>query len=305
MSKIYKALEKAEKERERVGHPPPSREGQEERKGESYELRPEVSKTEPWVSDRSLVSILQPGSLAAEQFRKLRTYLLRGKNSEFPKTVMVTSATNAEGKTFVSANLAAGIVQDLHAHALMVDCDMRSPQLSRWFGLSEDKGLSEYLSGDGSLSDLLKKTGVEKLSILSGGAVRDNPTELIASKKMETLIDELKTRYRDRYIIFDSTPLLATTEPEVLAKLVDGIIIVIKAGVTPRETVKQAIASLDKEKIIGFVLNGLEFKSSGLSTRYFGSNGYYYTYGYGYGKGKSNGESRWKKIFPFARKGGG
>jgi Mrp family chromosome partitioning ATPase len=151
----------------------------------------------------------------------------------------------------------------------------------------------------------LKKTAVEKLSILSGGGVRDNPTELIASKKMEALIDELTTRYRDRYIIFDSTPLLATTEPEILAKLVDGIIIVIRAGVTPRETVKQAIASLEKDKIIGFVLNGLEFKSSGLSSRYFGSDGYYYKYGYGYGKGNSNGESRWKKIFPFARKGGG
>lgn len=305
MSKIYKALEKAEKERERVGHPPSSPKEQEERREESREFMPGVSKIKPWVSDQSLVSLSQPGSLAAEQFRKLRTYLLREKSLDFPKTIMVTSATNDEGKTFVSANLAAGIVQDLHAHALMVDCDMRSPQLSQWFGLNEGKGLSDYLAGDGKLDGLLKKTGVEKLSILSGGGVRDNPTELIASKKMEALVDELKTRYRDRYIIFDSTPLLATTEPEVLAKLVDGIIIVIKAGVTPRETVKQAIASLDKEKIIGFVLNGLEFKSSGLSSRYFGSNGYYYKYGYGYGKGKSNGESRWKKIFPFARKGGG
>jgi exopolysaccharide/PEP-CTERM locus tyrosine autokinase len=305
MSKIYKALEKAEKERGRAGHPPSPPEGWEEKKEESREFRPDVSKIEPWVSDRSLVSLSQPGSLAAEQFRKLRTYLLREKSSDFPKTIMVTSATSAEGKTFVSANLAAGIVQDLHAHALMVDCDMRSPQLSRWFGLNEDKGLSDYLAGDGKLDNLLKKTGVEKLSILSGGGVRDNPTELIASKKMEALIDELTTRYRDRYIIFDSTPLLATTEPEILAKLVDGIIIVIRAGVTPRETVKQAIASLEKDKIIGFVLNGLEFKSSGLSSRYFGSDGYYYKYGYGYGKGNSNGESRWKKIFPFARKGGG
>jgi exopolysaccharide/PEP-CTERM locus tyrosine autokinase len=304
MSKIYKALEKAEKERERAGHPPYPPEGREEKKGESHELRPDVSKIEPWVSDRSLVSLSQPGSLAAEQFRKLRTYLLREKSSDFPKTIMVTSATSAEGKTFVSANLAAGIVQDLHAHALMVDCDMRSPQLSQWFGLNGDKGLSDYLAGDGKLDDLLKKTGVEKLSILSGGGVRDNPTELIASKKMEALINELKTRYRDRYIIFDSTPLLATTEPEVLAKLVDGIIIVIRAGVTPRETVKQAIASLDKEKIIGFVLNGLEFKSSGLSSRYFGSNEYYYTYGYGYGKGKSKGQSWLKKILPFRRKNG-
>ncbi len=302
MSKIYKALEKAEKERERVSYPSSSQEIREESKREPQEFMPDVSMIEPLVSDQGLVSLSQPGSLAAEQFRKLRTYLFRDKGSEFPKTIMVTSATNAEGKTFVSANLAVGIVQDFHTHALMVDCDMRSPQLSQWFGLNGDRGLSDYLRGDGKLSDYLKKTGVEKLSILSGGGVRDNPTELIASKKMEALIDELKTRYSDRYIIFDSTPLLATTEPEVLAKLVDGIIIVIRAGVTPRETVKQAIASLEKEKIIGFILNGLEFKTSGLSSRYFGSDGYYYKYGYGYGKGNSNVQGRWKKIFPFRQK---
>lgn len=299
MSKIYKALEKAEMERNRAIPSLPPSGIPEER--EFQDIRPPTTKIDLRNTDRNLVALSQPGSTAAEQFRKLRAYLLREKGSDFPKTVLVTSATSAEGKTLVTANLAVGIAQDLHAHALMVDCDMRSPQLSQWFGLKGNKGLSDYLTGDGNLSDLLKKTGVEKLSILSGGAVRDNPAELIASKRMKGLVEELKTRYRDRHIVFDSTPLLATTEPEILAKLVDGIIIVVKAGVTTRETVKQAIASLDKDKIIGFVLNGLEFKSSGLSTRYFGSNGYYYKYGYGYGKGNSNGQKRWKKFLPFRK----
>ena len=121
---------------------------------------------------------------------------------------------------------------------------------------------------------------------------------------MEALIHELKSRYPDRYVIFDSTPLLATTEPEVLAKFVDGIIVVVHAGVTPRETVKQAIANLDKEKIIGFVLNHVEFKSHGQSLRYFGSGGYYYKHGYGYkyGYGKSKSQppaSQWGKLLRF------
>jgi Mrp family chromosome partitioning ATPase len=121
---------------------------------------------------------------------------------------------------------------------------------------------------------------------------------------MEALVQELKSRYRDRYVIFDSTPLLATAEPEVLAKLVDEILIVVRAGSTPRETVKQAIASLEKKKILGFVLNDVEFKFSGLSSRYFGSDGYSYRYGYGYGYGKKGAkpQSRWGKIFPFKRK---
>jgi Mrp family chromosome partitioning ATPase len=121
---------------------------------------------------------------------------------------------------------------------------------------------------------------------------------------MEALIHELKSRFRDRYVIFDSTPILATAEAEVLAKLVDEILIVVRAGVTPRETLKQAIAQLEKKKVMGCVLNDLEFKFSGLSSRYFGSDGYYYRYGYGYGYGKKEGkpQSRWGRIFPFKKK---
>ena len=137
------------------------------------------------------------------------------------------------------------------------------------------------LWGGGQLSELLMKTEMDKLSILTGGSAQEKPAELIGSRRMEALVHELKLRYNDRYIIFDTTPLLATTEPEVLARLVDGILIVVRAGVTPRETVKQAIASLDPKKIMGFVLNDVTFKSSGLSSRYFGSDGYYTSYGYG------------------------
>jgi Mrp family chromosome partitioning ATPase len=97
---------------------------------------------------------------------------------------------------------------------------------------------------------------------------------------MEALIQELKERYNDRYIILDSTPMLATSEPEVLSKLVDGIVFVVRAGVTPRETIKQAVSTLEKEKILGVVLNDLQFKSSGLTNRYFGSDDSYYGYRY-------------------------
>jgi len=236
-------------------------------------------------SDYPLVSLFEPGSLGAEQFRRLRTHVLKLNLADPPKTIMVTSATEGEGKTFVAANLAAGIAHDLHFHALLVDCDLRNPSLSRWFGVQNGHGLSDYLVGKGNLSDLLVKTRMEKLRILTGGSAQEKPAELIGSKKMEALVHELKSRYPDRYIILDSSPLLATTEPEVLARLVDGILIVVRAGVTPRETVKQAVASLDPKKILGFVLNDVEFKSSGLSSRYFGSDGYYSKYGYGEKKG--------------------
>ncbi len=319
MSKIYEALENAEKERLRKGSSPfpkpreekkttpvlepksermerpalsPAVAAKEEKKAAPV-LEPKRERVErpnivrPPIrldrmgSDRPLVSLFQPGSLGAEQFRRLRTHVLKLNVSDPPKTIMVTSATAGEGKTFVAANLAAGIAHDLHFHALLVDCDLRSPSLSHWFGVQNGHGLSDYLVGRGNLSELLMKTEMDKLMILTGGSAQQKPAELIGSKKMEALVHELKSRYTDRYIIFDATPLLATTEPEVLARLVDGILIVVRAGVTPRETVKQAIASLDPKKILGFVLNDVEFKSSGLSSRYFGSDGYYTQYGYG------------------------
>lgn len=292
MSKIQKALEKAQREKERV----PQRdfllvpEVEEERK-EHPEEAP-VPKTprvvEGIAANQRLVAYYEPGSLAAEQFRKLRTQLLRLRLSRPPRTILVTSANAGEGKTLVSANLAAGIAYDLNAHALLVDCDFRKPSLGQWFSLNNGYGLADYLIGKKEIPELLLKTEVEKLKVLLAGSMQDNPTELIGSAKMQALIQEFKSRYNDRYIILDSTPLLSTSEPEVLSKFVDGIVIVVRAGVTPRENLKQAISSLEKEKILGFVLNDLEFKSAGLISRYFGSDHSYYGYGYGKRKKQKN-----------------
>jgi protein-tyrosine kinase len=282
MSKILKALEKAQRDREIEvfkDRPAaaPSVGRSLEKGGKPFETL-WSKKKEVVVYDQRLAPFFQPGSLAAEQFRKLRTHLLRLRVSHPPRTILVTSALDGEGKTLVATNLAAGIAYDLHSFALLVDCDLRNPRLGHWFGLPDAKGLSEYLTGAGEIPELLMKTEVDKLSILPGGSPLKNPTELIASKKMENLVQELKSRYNDRYIIFDSTPLLATSEPELLSRLVDGVLIVIRAGTTPRETIQQGIASLEKGKILGFVLNDLQFKSSGLASRYFGAGEYYSRY---------------------------
>jgi len=288
LSKIQKALEKAQREKGRI----PQRdfllvlEVEEERKKHPEEAP--VPKTprvvEGIAANQRLVAYYEPESLAAEQFRKLRTQLLRLRLSRPPRTILVTSATAGEGKTLVAANLAAGIAYDLNAYALLLDCDLRRPSLGQWFSLNNGYGLVDYLMGKKEIPELLLKTEVEKLKVLLAGTMQDNPTELIGSEKMQALIQEFKSRYNDRYIILDSPPLLSTSEPEVLSKFVDGIVIVVRAGVTPRETLKEAISSLEKEKIMGFVLNDLQFKSAGLRSRYFGSD--YSYYGHGYGKRK-------------------
>jgi protein-tyrosine kinase len=218
--------------------------------------------------------------MAAEQFRRLRSYIIKPGTENSPKTILVTSAMAGEGKSLIAINLAIAIATELHSHALIVDCDLRNPALSRMFGFHEQKGLSDYLTGDTPLQDLLVKTSVDKLSILPGGATQDNPVELIGSNKMKSLVTDLEARYADRYIILDSSPLLATTEPSVLNEMVDGIVLVIKSGATPRESIQQALKLLDKKKIIGAVLNNMEFKTEAMIRRYFGTNRYYQDYHY-------------------------
>jgi len=305
MGKLYKALEKVEKDRVLENEPdqqpqepaPPAEEANPAPR--PYMGMPQEVKLPSM--DEMLVAYREPGSIAAEQFRKLRTQLLGMRLPSPPKTIMVTSATDSEGKTLVSTNLATVLAHDLRSYALLVDADLRNPSLSRWFGLHAGRGLSDYLTAGASIPELLTKTNVDKLTILSSGSFQANPVELIGSKRMETLVREMRERYSDRYIIFDSSPLLATTEPSVLTRLVDGIILVIRAGVTPRETVQQALATVEREKVLGIVLNDLEFESGGLTARYFGSSEYYYRH-----KSKEKDPDapprNWRRLFPFFKK---
>jgi exopolysaccharide/PEP-CTERM locus tyrosine autokinase len=306
MGKLYKALEKVEKDRvpgtEPVLQPeivPPAEDVKPD-----YDRRPymEMPREVRLPSmDEKLVAYREPGSIAAEQFRKLRTQLLGMRLPTPPKTIMVTSATDTEGKTLVSTNLATVLAHDLSSYALLVDADLRNPSLSRWFALQTGRGLSDYLTAGAGIQELLVKTNVDKLTILPSGSFQTNPVELIGSKKMESLVREMRERYNDRYIIFDSSPLLATTEPSVLTRLVDGIILVVRAGVTPRETVLQALATVEKEKVLGIVLNDLEFESGSLTSRYFGSSDYYYRY-----RNKDKEHEKpprsWRSLFPFFKK---
>lgn len=263
MGKIFEALQKAEEEN--IQAPP-------------AETIAAISPDNTVLNDQ-LVCYFQSNSIVSEQFRKLRTYLLMPNLGTKPKTILITSAFSGEGKSLIAINLAITIAMELQSHALLMDCDLRNPSLSRWFGVDKAKGLSDYLLGNADLPDLIIKTGIEKLSLLTGGSSQENPVELIGSKKMESLVDELKSRYSDRHIILDSSPVLATTEPHVLYKMVDCILLVVRAGATPRGSVQQAIKFLGKEKIIGVILNDMNFKSAALRSRYFGTSQYYPCYG--------------------------
>ena len=169
---------------------------------------------------------------------------------------MVTSTFPGEGKTFVTANLAVSIALGIDEYVLTVDCDLRRPNLHHLFGLSNFKGLHEYLKAEKELPDLLIKTKIDKLSMLTAGSLPSNPTELLSSARMEAFLKEVKDRYQDRFILIDSTPAQITAEANVLAKYVDGIILVIMAQKSRKEAIQKTVQYLGSDKILGVVFNG-------------------------------------------------
>jgi capsular exopolysaccharide synthesis family protein len=219
-----------------------------------------------------LVAISAPHSYEAEQFRVLRTNIMfPAEGRATPRSILITSTHPNHGKSFVAANLAATIAQNIDRHVLLVDCDLRKPAINHFFGFSSGlPGLSDYLIKGKPLTQLLVRTGTPRLSILPGGLPPPNPSELLSSNRMAALMQELLNRYDDRYIIIDSPPPQVAAESTALAKFVEGIVLVIRIGHTQKEASALVVDKLGKEKIIGVVANGLTRRAVG----YFGSGKY-------------------------------
>lgn len=207
--------------------------------------------------DPHLITYHDPASVEAEIFKILRTNILFPKTGHPPRTIMVTSAIPGDGKSFVAANLAISIAQGIEEHVLLMDCDMRRSSIHSRFGYRDTvPGLSDYLSNKQPLENVLKKTVVDKLTLLPGGKPPHNPAELLSSQAMKDLLKETRERYKDRYIIVDSPPPQLTAETSALAKTVDAIIVVVKYDSTPKDLVKELIEKMGREKVIGVVMNG-------------------------------------------------
>lgn len=209
----------------------------------------------------------KPKSIAAETYRILRTNLQYSSFDNEIKTVLITSSEPGEGKSTTSGNLAISFAQ-AEKRTIIVDCDLRKPSLHKKFKISNLNGLSDVLIGKEKLEEAIHRFN-DKMDILTSGKIPPNPSEMLGSKAMERLIEVLKEKYD--IIILDSAPLQAVTDAQILATKADGVILVVKAEATKKESVIQAKNLLDKvgAKILGTVLNGAE------STK----KKYYYYYG--------------------------
>ncbi len=231
--------------------------------------------------------VVVPGdkSRLAEEFRHLKRPLLMNAFGEgaLPATnrnlVMVTSARPGEGKTFTSFNLALSIAQERDKTVMLVDADVPRPSVARLLGIQRVRGLVDHL--DGALQDFgacILRTSIPNLRVVSAGRRHPHATELLGSQAMKALCHELATRYPDRMVIFDSPPLLPTTEAGVLAGLVGQVVIVVEAERTRRDELREARERIPAGRYVGLVLNK--------ARRPFGVDRYYDAYdAYGYGSG--------------------
>ena len=200
----------------------------------------------------------KPKSVAAEAYRSLRTNIQYSSFDNKYQTLVVTSANPGEGKTTVAGNLALVLAQG-ESKVLLVDCDMRRPSIHKLFKISNTYGISDLLVGNKKLESVANKYN-DNLSIVPAGKIPPNPAEMLASKAMTAFLEEMKN-YFD-YIVLDTPPLQAVTDAQVLSTKVDGSLIIIRAGVTKKEAINNAVSIIKKVKgnIIGTVLNVAETK---------------------------------------------
>jgi protein-tyrosine kinase len=217
-----------------------------------------------------------PRSRIADEFRVLKRPLIGNVSGDrvvpikHANLIMVTSSVPGEGKTFSAINLAMSIAMELDKTVLLVDADVARPSLPKVLGVSHGKGLLDVLKDKSiDLSEVLIRTNVEKLSLLQAGTQHSQATELLASAEMARLLDEISMRYEDRIIIFDSPPLLVTTEARVLATQMGQIVFVVNAENTLQRDVKQALATIEACPLKMMVLNQVRTVAQG-------------AYGYGY-----------------------
>jgi protein-tyrosine kinase len=224
------------------------------------------------VAENRCIAML-PGSPDLEAYKVLRTKIMKLTQEKGWNTIMITSALPGEGKTLTAINLSLTFAREFSQTVLLVDCDLRKQNIHEVLGIESEKGIIDYLLKDVPMNEIMIWPGIEKFTLISGGRTLQESAELLGSPKMKAVFLDMKTRYPDRYVFFDSPPILSGSDAMKLSELADCIIFVVQDGQTPMEEVERALEMIPKEKFLGFVINRKQVHT-----------GDYYSKDYGYPK---------------------
>ena len=227
------------------------------------------------TSSKEIVSSRDPFSAASEAYRSIRTTILLSRAGKPPKIILVTSATEKEGKTVTAVNTAAAFAQTT-GNVVLIDSDLRRPRAHEVLGLDNRFGLTEALTGLRQLKEVIFETSINGLHCITAGSIPPNPSELLGSQTMRDILDQLSEAFD--FVILDSSPLMPVTDSVVLSTMVDGLVLVVGAR-TPRQWTKNVCARLRQVEanILGVVVNGMDAgkEASGYYTQTYHT---YYSY---------------------------
>jgi len=261
---LTKSIEKAKKERQQT-----TKETASERVAEN--IRQPAKKDHVWhapeYDDSQRVSIdlkhaeklrcvgLFPDMEESDFYSVVRTQIQNITQEKGWNTIMVTSAQPGEGKTVTSINLSLSFAKAYNQTVLLVDNDLRRQNIYRYFGIQSKYGLIDHLTKEVPVSKLIQWPGIDKIVFISGGKTVSSSSELMGSPQMKNMVNEVKSRYVDRYVFFDTPPLLVGADAMTFAPLVDGIVMVVEANKTAKEDIQRALDLIPEEKFLGFILN--------------------------------------------------
>jgi protein-tyrosine kinase len=240
-----------------------------------------------------VVVIAQPSSMAAEQYRILRTGLLKLRESRSLKVVQITSAGPADGKTVTALNLALSLAQKPGTRALLIEADLRKPALASFLNITRSPGLSDFLLGEAGLEEIVRPMCLPGFSLMTAGREVDAPGDLLHSRRIGPLMEAVRQRFD--WVVLDAPPLNLLADQEVLAAYSDGILLVVRPMHTPRSLLALAAETLDPSKSLGIVIN-----AAPTSSRYGHYYGYGYGQAYGHGPGRNGTPAGSTKRFRFS-----
>jgi len=208
------------------------------------------------IQREELAMALSPRSRIAEQFRALRNSIQALNPDGAPRSIVVTSAARGEGKSVATINLALALAEVPGTHVLMIDADLHAPSLEAYLGLPQRAGLAELLGGRVGMDRAIRSTSAANVSLLAAGELPVNPTELLGSERMRTLLGACKQRFS--YILVDTPEALSISDAALLSSVCDGALLVVRLGATPRHLVEQTYNMLETMggNVLGLCLTG-------------------------------------------------